>query len=282
MTGFAILALLASVLLGISDFLGGTLSRRLPLLTVLLLSQAVATLVVLPRLIWFEPSAGDIGRAVLWGVVGGAAVSAGMAALYRALAIGTMGVVAPIAALSVLVPVVAGIASGDSLGPVLIAGMAVAVVGTVLASGPEVRRRGGGGGVLSILLALLAAAGFGVSNLTLAWGSAHDMTMTLLGNSVTAFVIYLVAGLVTRTVPRASGWPLVGIVAIGVLGFSANLCFALASRSGLLSVVAVFASLFPAVTALLGWWVHKERPSALQAMGGLLVFAGGGAVAGSS
>ena len=181
-----------------------------------------------------------------------------------------------------LVPVVAGIASGDPLGPLLIAGMAVAVVGTVLASGPEVRRGGARGGVLPILLALLAAAGFGVSNLTLAWGSAHNVTATLLGNSVAALVIYVIAALATRTVPRASGWPLVGIAAIGVLGFAANLCFALASLSGLLSVVAVFASLFPAVTALLGWWVHKERLSLLQAGGVLLVFAGVGVIAAST
>ncbi len=281
MTGFAILALLASVLLGVSDFLGGTLSRKVPLLTVLVLSQVVATIVVLPRLLWPEPE-GDLGQAILWGVVGGAAVSVGVSSLYKALAIGTMGVVAPIAALSVLVPVVAGIASGDPLGPLLIAGMAVAVVGTVLASGPEVRKGGGRGGVLPILLALLAAAGFGVSNLTLAWGSAHHLTATLLGNSVTALAIYVIAALVTRTVPRASGWPLVGIVAIGVLGFAANLCFALASLSGLLSVVAVFASLFPAVTALLGWWVHKERLSLLQAAGVLLVFVGVGVIAAST
>ena len=69
---------------------------------------------------------------------------------------------------------------------------------------------------------------------------------------------------------------------IGVLGFAANLCFALASLSGLLSVVAVFASLFPAVTALLGWWVHKERLSLLQAGGVLLVFAGVGVIAAST
>lgn len=281
MTGFAILALLASVLLGVSDFLGGTLSRKVPLLTVLVLSQVVATIVVLPRLLWPEPG-GDLGQAILWGIVGGAAVSVGVSSLYKALAIGTMGVVAPIAALSVLVPVVAGIASGDPLGPLLIAGMAVAVVGTVLASGPEVRRGGARGGMLPILLALLAAAGFGVSNLTLAWGSAHNVTATLLGNSVTALVIYVIAALVTRTMPRASGWPLVGIAAIGVLGFAANLCFALASLSGLLSVVAVFASLFPAVTALLGWWVHKERLSVLQAVGVLLVFAGVGVIAAST
>jgi drug/metabolite transporter (DMT)-like permease len=281
MTGFAVLALLASVLLGVGDFLGGTLSRKVPLLTVLVLSQLVATIVVLPRLLWPEPG-GDLGQAILWGVVGGAAVSVGVSSLYKALAIGTMGVVAPIAALSVLVPVVAGIASGDPLGPLLIAGMAVAVVGTVLASGPEVRKGGARGGALPILLALLAAAGFGVSNLTLAWGSAHNVTATLLGNSLAALVIYVIAALVTRTVPRASGWPLVGIAAIGVLGFAANLCFALASLSGLLSVVAVFASLFPAVTALLGWWVHKERLSLLQAGGVLLVFAGVGVIAAST
>lgn len=277
MTGLALLGLVASVCLGVSDFLGGTLSRRVPLLTVLLLSQAVGVAAVLPRLLFDEPG-GDLGAAVLWGVVGGVGVAVGVSSLYEALATGTMGVVAPLAALSVVVPLVAGLLAGDALGPLLVLGMVVAVVGTILATGPEVRG-GARGGIRPILLALLSALGFGVSNLTVAWGSVHHVTATLLANAVTALVLYVVVAVIRRHVPKASGRPLVGIVAIGVLGFAANLCFALASLSGLLSVVAVCASLFPAVTVLLGWRILGERLRPVQLAGVLLVFAGVGVIA---
>ncbi|MEA4944381.1 MAG: DMT family transporter [Propionicimonas sp.] len=277
MTGLALLGLVASVCLGVSDFLGGTLSRKVPLLTVLLGSQAVAVVVTLPRLLVAEPTDG-VGAAVGWGVVGGLAVAVGVSSLYRALATGTMGVVAPLAALSVVVPLLAGVFTGDPLGPVLVVGMVVAVAGTMLASGPEVRS-GSRTGMRPILLALLSALGFGVSNLTVAWGSAHHVTATLLANAVTALVVYSLVALVRRRLPRVSGRPLLGIAAIGVLGFLANLCFAVASLSGLLSVVAVLASLFPAVTVLLGWWVHRERLSPVQIVGVVLVLAGVGVIA---
>lgn len=282
MTGAAFLALLASLLLGTSDFLGGTLARRVPLLTVLVLSQAIGTVVTLTRLAVPE-AAGPIGPALLWGVIGGVGVAVGISSLYRALAIGTMGVVAPVAALSVLVPVAAGIATGDTIGPMLAVGMVVAVAGTMLASGPELRGTDTGkGGVVPILLALLAALGFGVSNLTVAWGSASNVTVTLLANACTALLIYVTVAVVKRHRPRASGWNLVGIAAIGVMGFLANLCFALASQLGMLSVVAVFASLFPAVTAILGWRFHDERLSRVQVAGVALVLAGVAVIAATS
>lgn len=279
MTGFTLLALVASVCLGASDFLGGTLTRRVPLLTVLVLSQLVGTAVTLPRLLFAEPG-GELGPALLWGAVGGLAVAAGVSSLYQALATGTMGVVAPVAALSVLVPAGAGILGGDPIGPLLAVGMVVAVGGTVLATGPELR--GSRSGARPILLALLSALGFGISNLTVAWGSTAHVGATLLGNSVTALLVYCLVALVRRHRPRAGGWPLVGIAAIGVLGFAANLCFALASLSGMLSVVAVFASLFPAVTALLGWWFHAERLTPVQLLGVALVFTGVGVIAAST
>ena len=271
----AILALLAAGFLGTADFLGGALSRRVPMLTVLVLSQLVATAAVVPRLI-AEPIGGDPGGGYLWGVVSGIGAAVGVSALNRALAIGTMGVVAPIAALSVLVPVVAGLVGGDSPGSLLVIGMIVAVLGTVLASGPELK--GGTGGIKPILLALLAALGFGTNNLAVAWGSAYDVSATLLANVLTTLVLYLIALAVVRVAPRASGWPLVGIVAIGVLGFLANLFFAIAAETGMLSVVAVCVSVFPAVTVLLGWWFLKERLRVVQIIGVVLVLGGAAVV----
>lgn len=274
----AALALFAALCLGIADFLGGLLSRRVAQITVLVLSQTVATVAVLPRLV-LEPIGSDALPAYGWGALSGVGAAVGVSALYRALAIGTMGVVAPISALGVLVPVAAGVAGGDAPGAFLIVGMIVAVVGTVCASGPELRREGRGGGWRPVVLALVAAGGFGTNNLAVAWGSAHDISATLVANVLTTLVLYLVALAVLRVVPRAHGRALLGIVAIGILGFIANLCFALASESGMLSVVAVCASVFPAVTAVLGWRLLKERLLPVQVLGVILVLGGVAVVA---
>jgi drug/metabolite transporter (DMT)-like permease len=277
----AVLALLASAFLGVSDFLGGLISRRIALVTVLVLSQAVATLAILPRMLWESPL-DDAGPALFWGVVGGVATAVAVSSLFKALAIGTMGVVAPITSLSVLVPVVVGLVGGDELGWMLGIGLVVAIVGTVLASGPEVRTKGAGHGPKPIILAVVAALGFGVANVSVALGSAFNVTTTLVSNSLTVLLIYAVAALVLRELPRARGRALVGIVAIGILGISANLCFAVASTIAPLTVVAVLASLYPVITVLLGWRVLGEHLQRIQIAGVVAVFLGVAAIAAST
>ncbi len=277
----ALLALLASALLGVSDFLGGVISRRVALITVLLLSQVVATLAILPRMLWESPLDNG-GPALIWGIIGGVATAVAVSSLFKALAIGTMGVVAPITSLSVLVPVVVGLLGGDRLGWVLGLGLIVAIAGTVLASGPEVRTRKAGHGPKPIILAVIAAIGFGVANLSVALGSAFNVTTTLVSNSLVVLAIYAIAALILREVPRARGRSLVGIVAIGILGISANLCFALASTVAPLTVVAVLASLYPVVTVLLGWRILGEHLQRIQVVGVIAVFLGVAAIAAST
>ncbi|WP_219818121.1 DMT family transporter [Terrimesophilobacter mesophilus] len=276
--GGAVLALVASVLLGVSDFLGGTLSRRIPLITVLLLSQVVATLAILPRML-LESPATNWEPALFWGVVGGVATAVAVSSLFKALAIGTMGVVAPITSLSVLVPVIVGLATGDQLTWILGGGLLVAIIGTVLASGPEVRTHTPGHGSKPIVLAIIAAIGFGVANLSVALGSASNVTTTLVSNSVVVLLIYGVGALILRQVPRAPAKGLVGIAAIGFLGFAANLCFALASTTAPLTVVAVLASLYPVITVLLGWRILGEHLQRVQVLGVIAVFVGVAAIA---
>lgn len=285
------LALLASGLLGVSDFLGGVLARRIPLLVVLVLSQLVATVAVATRLLAepFDPAAAD---ALIWGAIGGVATAIAVSALFRGLAIGTMGVVAPITSLSVLVPVVVGIASGDPVSWMLAAGIVVAVAGTVLASGPEVRSGAAAGHAKpaqSVLLAVVAALGFGVANLSVALGSASSVTTTLITNTLVVLGLYALALIPWLVVRRTRGGELrilpdrardyAGIAAIGILGFAANLCFALASLDGALSVVAVLASLYPVVTVLLGWRVLGEHLQRIQVAGVVAVFVGVAAIA---
>jgi drug/metabolite transporter (DMT)-like permease len=282
----ALLALLSSCLWGLSDFLGGAAARRLPVSSVLGLSQLTALVLLLP--IAVATGAFDAPRSYLVpAAVSGAVGVTALGMFFRALSIGTMGVVAPVAALGVAVPVVVGLARGESPSLWQLAGIVVAVIGVVLASGPELSGQGAGGRT-AMLLAGGAAVGFGLVLLLVAQASEGDsgsVVMTLLTmrlTSVTLLTLLLLA------VVRQRGWDLhvgrsdaVLIVSIGAFDVAANGLYAFASRSSLVSVASVLASLYPVVTALLAYRVLGERMRRIQAVGvvtslvGVALLAGG-------
>lgn len=281
----ALLALLSSLLWGASDFLGGTLSRAAPASSVLGLSQLVALVGLVPVAVVTGELAAD--RAYL--LPAAAAGLLGMSALgafYRALAIGTMGVVAPVASLGVVVPVAFGLLTGEAPSAVQLGGIAVAVTGVVLASGPELRGEGTGGAA-ALLLAGYAAFGFGVVLVLIAEGATSSVVMTLLTMRLTAVLtltVLLLALLPRRGADlglRRSALPLVA--AVGAGDVLANGAFALASSTAgaLVSVTAVLASLYPVVTVLLARQVHGERLRRVQvagvtgALAGVALLAGG-------
>jgi len=277
------LALCASLLWGAADFLGGTAARRLPATGVVLASQGVALvglLVVAVATGAFSDPTGYLGWAI-------AAASVGLVALiafYAGLAAGTMGVVAPIAALGVAVPVVVGLAQGDRPTVWQGVGVALAIVGVVLASGPEVRASRAGAGSRPLLLAGVAAVGFGTVIVCVAHGARASTTMTLLVMRVTSVGVLGALALSGRIKVGATrrDWPM--LLAIGAGDVTANAALAVASTRGLLSVVAVLSSLYPAVTVLLARAVHDERLSRVQGIGvtgamvGVVLIASGGGV----
>jgi drug/metabolite transporter (DMT)-like permease len=118
---------------GTADFLGGLSARTLPLVTVSLVSQAagLAFLVIVVVVRGEGPSDVD---ALLLGLAGGLAGAGGLSALYRALAVGRMSIVAPTAALSGTVPVAWGLLRGERPGTIQLIGVAVAIAGIVLAA----------------------------------------------------------------------------------------------------------------------------------------------------
>lgn len=268
------LGLLSSLLWGVSDFLGGTASRRARAVAVIGVSQAVAlvalVLVAAGTAAW-RADRGYLVPGVTAGLVGLVALSA----FYAALARGTMGVVAPVAALGVAVPVVAGLARGESPSPLQLAGIAVAVTGVVLASGPELRGsaavRGGG---LPLVLAAVAAVGFGVVLVLVADGARSSATMTLLTMRVTTVTLLGSAALAARSLGGVTRASLPIVAAAGLGDVSANAAYAVASGSGLVSVVAVLASLYPAVTVVLARQVHGERMRRAQEVGVAVTLAG--------
>jgi drug/metabolite transporter (DMT)-like permease len=260
-----LLALSSSLLWGAGDFLGGTVSRRLPAVAVVGVSQALALIV-------FAVLAGVTGEAALgmpavgwwWAAAAGVAGLAGLVAFYAALASGTMGVVAPIAALGVMVPVGAGLLAGERPSAVQLVGAVLGVLGGVLASGPELRS---GASRRPVVLAVVAGVSFGLVLLFLARGSEESPLLTLVGMRATSVTVLVVAALLVRSLGgvRRSDLALLGL--IGLLDGGANLTYAIATTAGLLSLVAVLASLYPAVTVMLARVVHHERMTRVQDAG---------------
>ena len=273
----AVLALLSSVLWGGADFLGGTVSRRLPALVVVGASQFAGLLTV----VVVAAAAGQLDAPtdyLPWAVAAGLAGLGGLVAFYAALAMGTMGVVSPIAALGVVVPVVVGLVRGERPAALQLAGIALAVVGVVMASGPELSGRAG---LRPLLLAVVAAMGFGLALLFIAEGAQTSTLMTLVTMRVTSVLVValLLVSIARRTPARLSVRDLPLIAVIGVADAAANLTFGWASTRGLVSVVAVLGSLYPVVTVLLARVVHHERLAMVQNVGVLTALGGVGLIA---
>ena len=265
-----LLALGASLAWGVGDFFGPLISRTAGVLPVLMWAQVggVASLAVAMAV----RAEGPHGWGVLYAVGASFGGMLGLFAYYRGMNAGTMSVVAPIAGVSAVIPVVYGIATGDDPSVAQVAGVAAAIAGVGLASieHQEGRRRVAAG----VGLALLAACGFGfyfpwmhaAGRVDFWWASTVFRTTALL----------LVATAVTagRIDVRLS--PRVAAIAVGagIVDTVGNVCFAASSEHGLVSLTAVLASLYPIVTVLLAASVLHERVAPLQRAGIALTLAG--------
>jgi drug/metabolite transporter (DMT)-like permease len=268
------LALGASLAWGVSDFYAGLQSRRLPLLTVLAVSQAVG-LAVIALIVAARghgpPSAGPLALAAGSALAG----LGGLAAFYRGLAVGAMSVVAPVSATAAAIPVAYGLATGDRPTALQAAGMASALVGVILASREEDPERGRGTRLAAGFgLALIAALGFGTFFVAIGRASDHGPLWAILANRVAGVaLLWTLVGLRRPKLGlgRGSGGPL---AAIGCLDMGANAGYALATTQGLVSLVAVLASLYPAVVIALAHLVLGERIRPSQRVGVAAALAG--------
>ena len=165
-----LLALGASVSWGVADYLGGVKSRVVPLLTLIAVSQ-LAGLVLTAAIAGATGSFPD-ARTAVYAALGGTAGVIAVAAFYRGMAIGRISIVAPVSATGVVLPVAVGLARGEKPGSLALAGIALALVGVILASAE--REPGGSPGLAAgVPLALAAAFGFGVFFLFVAKASEH-------------------------------------------------------------------------------------------------------------
>jgi len=192
-----------------------------------------------------------------------------LAAFYRGLAIGTMSIVAPISATGASVPVLVGLASGDRPSAVVLAGIAVAIVGVVLAAREQAPEGSVAAAVArrSVLLALVAALGFGAFFVGMDASADAGVLWALLAARIASFSLIAAVALGARprvpTEPRTLGL----LAGVGLLDLAANACFAAATTEGLLSVTSVLASLYPLMTVLLARLVLGERVRRVQEVG---------------
>lgn len=272
----AVLALFSSLLWGTGDFLAGYLSRRRSPLAVLGGSQIVGFIVMLvvatATMSWGASPAGYLG----WGVLASLAGAGALLAFYTALATGPMGVVSPISALGVLVPLAVGLFRGETPTALQYVGILLAVVGVVLASGPEIS---GAAGLRPVVLSAVAAVGFGLFFVFVAAGAQESTVMTMTAQRGTTTLFIIAAALVARRgVGGLQRGDIPWLVAIGVFDIAANLMFGLSTTEGLLAVVSVLGSLYPVVTVVLAWAVLRERLAPAQYIGVAVALAGVAAI----
>ncbi len=270
----ALLALVSSVLWGLADFVGGLASRRsTPLQTLVLTTPAGFLLIVPVAVLVGGNAAASAGPGIAAGVCG----AFGILLLYAGLTLGPMGVVSPVSAvLGAAVPVVVGLARGERPGTLAYLGMALAVVAIVTVGlepraptndsrHQRVTRRAlalgiGAGLFIGAFFSLVAIApdGSGLYPVVFARGMS----------TVILVVLGLAVALRNRTPVMPAERPVrVQAIVAGGLDVAANAVYVLAAQIGLLSVVAVLGSLYPAATVLLARVVLAERLRPMQKVG---------------
>jgi drug/metabolite transporter (DMT)-like permease len=263
----SLLAILSSILWGSADFFGGKLSKRYQAIAVTAVSQAFGLLIgitiILVSSSWLRPNLSWDGY-FLSGVCAGLLGFIGLVAFYSGLATGRMGVVAPISALSVLIPLTIAFINGEKPSSAQLLGMGIALTGAVFASGPELK---GGLAVKPIVFAVIAAFGFGAAVAFIAKGSASSAIMTMTTMRFSTFIVALFLFARFRTLGGFKKKDLPVLIGIGGADFIANLLLGVATTKGLVSLAVVLGSLYPIVTALLAFKILHERLHKIQYVG---------------
>jgi drug/metabolite transporter (DMT)-like permease len=258
------LALAAATIWGSGDFLGGVANRTAPLLSVLVISQAVGLIgmAIVAVIVGGTPTRGDLAFGAIGGLTGGA----GVAMLYRGLASGSMSLVAPITGVvAVVVPVAFGVGGGERPALLQYAGIVLAAAAVSLLSG-------GGGRAAhltrgTLLLAVGAGVAFGLFYVAIAKTSTGANLWPLVAARGASVAALAAVATVARRAPRFGAANPLLIVGAGVLDVSANALYLFAVHGGLLSIVAVLVSLYPVSTVLCSMVFLKERLRSPQVAG---------------
>lgn len=264
-----LLAAASSIVYGTADFAGGLASKKNDGLIVTFVSQCLGVVALaIAMIVWPEGTArwSDIG----WGVCGGAAGGLGLSFFYPALAAGPMSVVAPVTALcSAALPLVVGVGLGDRPGALAWMGLVVALpaIGLVARERNDEHRSAARSTLVS---SLIAGTGFGLFFVFLSAAENGSGLWPLVGSRVGS--LSFVGGMIVlrrRTFRISKGsWPAISVAGVGDIG--ANALYLVALSRGLLSIVAVIGSMYPASTVVLARIWLGERMARAQIIGLLL------------
>jgi drug/metabolite transporter (DMT)-like permease len=286
-----IFALGAALLYGSADLLGGVATRLSRVASVLPLSAGAGVVVVLGAALLSGETFGSAGLG--WGLAGGAMGGVGLIIFYSGLGAGPMSVVAPVSALAATVlPVGVALAEGERASAIVDIGALLCLVAVVFVSSAEsgeapgrirvrLRARLAAGGFHGRAVGYGLAAGtmFGLFFLFIR-NAAHDGTLwPATAARIAGLAVILLAAAVTRSRPVLAGASprlLLATAGSGILDASANVCYILATRSGLFGLAVVLTSLYPGITVLLARVSLGERLGPAQKAG--LVLAGLGVV----
>jgi drug/metabolite transporter (DMT)-like permease len=259
-------ALAASACWGSADFFGGLKAKSHSALAVLFTIE-VSGLIVAAVVMAIAHDPFPSTRAALCALGAGTAGIVALGAFYRALAIGTMSIVAPISATGVALPVIVGIATGDRPSAIVVAGLVVTTLGVILAS-REVHEDAdrAAAGRTSIVLALLAAVGFGTYFIGADVAADGSVLWTVLLGRIVAVPIVGIAVL-SRSVALPRGPDLLVLCVAGAGDLLATTLYGVANTHGDLSIVSVVGSLYPIATVMLARAVLNERVRTVQAAG---------------
>jgi drug/metabolite transporter (DMT)-like permease len=257
----AVFGLLSAASFGTADFSGGIASKRAHVFGVLTVARACG-LVLMLALARISREPLPSSHALLWACAAGFVGGLALPALYRALAVGKMGIAAPVTSvLSAALPVVVASFTEGLPHALQIAGLVLALIALWFISRPEGQMRPEGLG-----LALFAGLGFGSFLVFMKQATQQAVYWPLAAALATSLVLAVIILLLQRgSLPPAGVLPVV--FAAGALDTFGNFFFILAAQRGRLDVAAVLSSLYPAFTVLLARLVLKERITRLQTAG---------------
>jgi len=264
------LALGASLTWGLADFFGPLQGRVVGALRALVYVQLGGLVGI--ALIVAVRGKGPADSVALLAIPAAISGTLGLFAYYRGIAVGAISIVAPIAGISALLPVVVGIVSGDRPSTWQLLGIAAALSGVFLAA----REPGRTGARLAsgVGLALLAAVGFGGYFPFMHAAGNADFWWASLIFRMTSTSVILAAVLVQRPALAVAPLRMSLLALIGLGDMLGNLLFAAASTSGLVSITSVLASLYPIVTVVLARALLAEKVARSQEAGIGLTLAG--------
>ena len=267
------LALVACFGYGTSGFLAGIKSRDMPVLS-LLLYTSIAGLIIFLLVLWVRGTPLPRDPNLLYAVLGGAFGVGGLYCFYRGLAVGAISIVVPVSALCVTLPVMASLVYGERLALLQWLGIICAFSGGLLVSferdiSANTKRLTAG-----IVPALGAALGFGAFFVVMDLAGAVDPLWAVVVSKLSYFLFLLPAVFFKRPSLKMGTIHIPAVVAIGLLDGMAAFAYTSATTLGMLSLVAVISSLYPAVSILLATFILKERLLGHQLMGVILAILG--------